>query len=355
MFTLGYGILARLSPNIDIDSYRESVPYVVVDYNIDNGLILITIKDKSVDLGDNYSYIPYVDLPTDKDVALLNEIISSSEGDRSIRLYLFEKSNPVQLKIVTFNIATNVQNNIVTGSEAIAVTNCQRTHPQNNGWSVSPNAMLNSNYNQRNLSQCTLNAVTWIASRNPDLVGIQESVPTYLGNICSQISEKSGKEYQSIGSGSVQFIYNRLHLGEGVLLSEPNLHIIEENRLMIVVWFPKIKLLAINLHAPHNVDLGESITNTFETVSISIKPDRIIMTGDFNDGYRSPLTELNLIGKVLRQHGEPSKTCCLDTNFRFQGDYIFDSDYTKDGFYGVPNSVYALPMSDHLPVVFEES
>lgn len=257
--------------------------------------------------------------------------------------------NPLKLRILTFNLATNVQLNEINGSEAITVEKCQSVYPTQKGWSVYPN-----------LSQCTLNASNFIILQQCDLLGFQECVEPSFSTFLRWICQGTGRNYQMIGSGSVQFIYDQNKLGQGILLSKPNLCIIEETRLMIVVWFPQTKLLAVNLHAPHDFDLQKHITETFNSIDIpsTVKPDRIIMTGDFNDSYRSPLKEITFLNMKLRQHhiiNETSlQTCCADSNYRWIGDYIFDTEYTRDGYYGISVDADKSLMSDHHPVIYTE-
>ncbi len=195
-----------------------------------------------------------------------------------------------------------------------------------------------------------------MAKYAPDLIGLQESVKTYLPHIVDTINSQLQGQYKSIGWHSVQFIYNSDTLGEGHLLSPPDLHIRDAGRGMIVVWFPKRQLLAINLHAPHKVHLAQEISKTFDTVAIPelVKPQRIIVTGDFNDAYYQTLTELNIMGKILRQYGSGSvaKSCCTDTNYQLIGDYIFDSDYNLPGFYGIQKDDLNQLMSDHYPIIY---
>jgi hypothetical protein len=191
---------------------------------------------------------------------------------------------------------------------------------------------------------------------------LQEVVVEYLPLMMKHFPET----YQTVGSSSTYFIYNSSVFGQGQLLSHKRLYIIQEGRPMIIVWFPKVELLAVNLHAPHKINLKDGIEKTFNSVKISssIHPKRIIITGDFNDAYYAPLQELNLMGKVLRQHSSPPKSCCADSSYNYSGDYIFDSDLMMKGFYGVPSDarnpiLYHFPsgtksrlMSDHDPVVF---
>ena len=83
--------------------------------------------------------------------------------------------------------------------------------------------------------------------------------------------------------------------------------------------------------------------------------DRIIITGDFNDGYSDEnLKELVLLGRTLKQNGLAPKSCCRDVNYIFRGDYIFDTKECQ-GFYGTPKSASDQLMSDHHPVVFVEA
>jgi hypothetical protein len=289
-------------------------------------------------------------------------------------------STALKLTILTFNLAKYVQLNEIKGSESIMVEKCQLAYPRNNGLSEDGQ-----------LSQCTLNASKLIGFLRCDLMGFQECVEPSFSRMLQRIKQESGRNYTSIGTAgkarkpgsissdhpgcdSVQIIYDQDKLGNGIMLSKPGLHILEPTRLMMVVWFPHTKILAINLHAPHDFDSEKEITNTFNSVDIpsSIMPRRIIMTGDFNDSYRSPLEEITFLGMKLKQHNTPNNkppnTCCTDSNYQWAGDYIFDSDYHKNGYYGIPRrskndtssslkSIFQYPeilMSDHHPVIYAE-
>lgn len=243
-------------------------------------------------------------------------------------------STALKLTILTFNLAKYVQLNEIKGSESIMVEKCQLAYPRNNGLSEDGQ-----------LSQCTLNAGNLIGFLQCDLMGFQECVEPSFSRMLQRIKLESkpySKNYQVIGHDSVQIVYDQDKLGTGIMLSKPGLHILEPTRSMIVVWFPHTKILAINLHAPHDFDSEKEITNTFHSVDIpsSIVPRRIIMTGDFNDSYRSPLEEITFLGMKLKQHNtlnnKPPNTCCTDSNYQWAGDYIFDSDYHKNGYYGIP-------------------
>ena len=260
----------------------------------------------------------------------------------------FPHNEPLKLRILTFNIATHVQLNQVKGSESPMVSLCQIKYSSTQGLS-----------SDGKLSQCTLNATEFIISQKCDLIGLQECVEPSFTRMLTTICQ-SNPSHSCIGYNSVQLIYNKDKFGEGIMLNEPGLHILEPSRLMIIIWFPLVKLLVVNLHAPHDFDSQKEITNTFNMGiydKYNIKPDRIIMMGDFNDSYRESLTEITLQNKLLKQHptvtNKPIQTCCTDSNYSWIGDYIFDSDYMKDGYYGSIDDHNVL-MSDHHPVIYTE-
>ena len=280
----------------------------------------------------------------------------------------FSNSSILKLIILTFNLAKYVQLNEIKGSESITVEKCQLTYPHNKGLSEDGQ-----------LSQCTLNASDLIKSLQCDLMGFQECVEPSFSRMVQRIKQESkpySRNYQTIGYDSVQIVYDEDKLGNGIMLNKSGLHIIESTRLMIVVWFPQTKILAINLHAPHDFDSEKEITNTFNSINISedVKPERIVMMGDFNDSYRQPLTEITFLDMKLKQHltstGKPLQTCCTDSNYQWIGDYIFDSDYFKNGYYGIPGRMGdstgtyfqrndpehedKILMSDHHPVIYSE-
>lgn len=342
MSIIGYGHLAKFVGS-NIYAYQDSLPKVDVHYHAPSKTVLITAKNKYLRNSGNITQGMLSSImPTNSEI---KEIQKASGTISPVELYSFQDN---KLKIITFNIATHVQRNIIYGSEKIRVRQCQDKYPKYGGWSQKPKV------GQIILSQCTLNATEWLASQRADLIGLQESTMTYLPKIVRVMNEQTDIHYEAIGSGPVQFIYNIKTLGRGYLLSPPNLYIVQPSRQMIVVWFPQIQLLAINLHAPHNVDLEKEIINTFNRVPIGVNPSRIIMVGDFNDAYHQPLVQLALMGRILRQHGIAPYSCCTDMNYTLVGDYIFDTEYQWPGFYGISPDAFSNLMSDHYPVVFYE-
>ncbi len=281
-----------------------------------------------------------------KEVKLLNQLIGV-HGNPKLYLFTYQSdSSESKLRLITFNLGGRVQTNQVKGSEAPLVKLCQKKYSATKGWAYPMNPKGFT------LSQCTLNATIWMNKQGADLIGLQEVSSQYL----PLMMEHFPRSYQSIGYATVSFIYNQEKLGRGQMLAPTDLSITQPGRYMLAVWFPKVKLLAINLHAPHQVDLKKEIQKTFKYVKTkSIIPSRIIVTGDFNDAYHPPLQNMTLMGKPVKQHSSPTKSCCTDSNYQYYGDYIFDSDYSSPGFYGISSDARQKLMSDHYPVSFYPS
>ena len=273
--------------------------------------------------------IPYLFLPNFKSVmeraTNVNELIT-------------------QFIIITFNLAYHTQKNkLYGGSEDILTTMCQTSYPKTTGWSDT-----------QGLSQCTLNASLLLAEQRPLIVGIQEGVNSVTPLIVDVMNKQVGEnKYAYTNLNTCYFIYD-ISIGKPSYL---NLTTVADannknEREMLVVYFPNIKLLAINLHAPHGANLKSEIELKINQLNLNLNPNRIIVTGDFNDGKGS-LKELQILGQTLKQHGRPFKTCCTDSDYQYVGDYIFDSDYNKSGIYQIVKSDKL--MSDHYPIIYMDN
>ena len=338
MIVVGYGILASLG-NLKFSDYVESLSYTPeIKIFSNNDVVLITLKSLYL-LVDQYSPISILP-PTFDQIKFLQDITGLNE---EVKLYVLQ-IDKISLKICTFNLAYAVQQNIVSGSEANQVKKCQILYPKRNGWVISPYTNI--------LSQCTLNAITFLEKQNCDLIGLQEVVSEYLDEYLYLLNEFSTKKYASISAGNLALIYDSDKLGQGQLLSSPYLYILQFGRGMMIVYFSLHKLLVVNLHAPHRVELQSAIESTFNSVPINVPVNRIIVMGDFNDPQEN-LSELNLREFKLKQYDKPPISCCDDVNYIYPGDYIFDSNFEQKGFYGIPTSAHSQLMSDHYPVIFE--
>ena len=269
-----------------------------------------------------------------------------------------------KLKIASLNLGYNVMSNIVDGSEASFVQICQS---KDGGWHF-----------EHEISSCSSRAADFLTGY--DLFGLQEMNLEHQEEFENYINRKvrRNKKYNFETSHylkkcGVTVGYDPKVMGEGIVITPINFTFGDPNigRGMIAVWFPKHKLLFINLHAPHHIDLIEElklpskqIENLFRyQIGPIFKIDRIIMVGDFNDATSSLLgKEIPFLNKMIRipekSKGKKSrvpKTCCTPDNYRFVGDYIMDSKKINC-YFGHPIGYVRDrdAFSDHDPIVMIE-
>lgn len=253
------------------------------------------------------------------------------------------------LKIACLNVGYNVMANVVSGSESKFVEKCQDYYPKNNGWSNS----------EKKMSMCSFNAAKFLSDY--DLFGIQEVNSKYKEKFLNVIKETSmDKRFEFIssiyhGKTYITTGYDRDKIGTGILISEQKINSKTDSRVIQFIWFEKISLLFINLHAPHNINLKYEIEAICKNVYLNVIPKKIIMVGDFNDSS-GKLKSLNIFNKEIRipRHSVVPKTCCIDTNYKYIGDYILTSDFNnKNLYFGLPQKYNRKTnlFSDHDPVV----
>jgi len=242
--------------------------------------------------------------------------------------------------VCSFNLGYSIIENTIYGSEAPMVTYCQQSYPKNNGWSdITPK-----------ISQCTYNALTFLQSY--DIFGLQEINPLYTNTIIHLLSD-----YNFVSQNELLICYKKQIFGDPIIMTDiDGIGPPGNRRGMQAVWFHKLKLLFVNLHAPHNIDLHIELTKELIKLENNIDkygliPRRIIMTGDFND-YNGSLLHIQIQFKhlFLTIPGHAT-SCCTDSGYIYAGDYIFDSsDKTT---FGLPLNYQRMhpPMSDHDPVV----
>lgn len=350
--SLGFGFLLNLK---DFE-YFEKFSF---DFNRKNNQVLITPKDKIISVKNSGRLESLKDLnlltPTTRDLQRFRSIGLKSEPS----LILFVSDAPSYLKIATFNLGYRVQSNEILGSEAPQVKICQLTYSQTKG--MAPN---------KKISQCTENGLNFILDYEFDLVGLQEVNTKYLDYYQSKFSP----DYEILGKNYNYLVAKKSSLGKVENLGSFPLG----DREILLCWSERQKLLILNLHAPHQIDLKIEIEKSFsqfwksQRLDQMYSPSRILVLGDFNDCYFKPLVELKLLGRKLKQHGKSEYSCCTDTssllcylpfvatkgqmltcnNFRCLGDYIFDTEYFDPGFYGTIPEIKKIPMSDHYPVMF---
>ena len=260
-----------------------------------------------------------------------------------------------KLRIACLNLGFSIMSNVVSGSEAIFVEKCQLEYPKNKGWSNST----------KKISHCSFNATKFLSDY--DLFAVQEVNEKYKDVFFETIrAQRMDKNFKFLFSKyhsqtSIAIGYNSDVTGPAIELTrDMKLSSKTDSRTIQLVWFEKSKLLFINLHAPHNINLKRVIEETCRSVKLINNPDRIIMCGDFNDSNGKLINEsINIFNKELRIPfgNEAPKTCCADVGYFYPGDYFLDSKYyRKNIYFGLPVDYDrdSNLLSDHDPIVFIE-
>jgi hypothetical protein len=291
-------------------------------------------------------------------------------------------------KFMTYNLGLRVQQNKLTSpelaSEQEQVRMCRAKYQTTRGWSRK--------YKNR-LSQCTENAAGLVADLKIDIVGIQEAdeftMPVFVQHMQS-LKDMKTTEYVLLQTGPVATIYNKTRTGPGTLFyARQNTHPSALIRAIQCIYFQKTGMVFINMWFGHNTaddidkledTLGPSISEAFiHTCGFNSPITRIVIAGDTNDdqGFFSHNSEygISLLGKKgslhvptnnsrntsMQEDDEPEekkdsaqklRSCCTDSDFRYTGDYIFDSLSSTPAFFGVVRTSDGLETyrSDHRPV-----
>ncbi len=327
-------------PNIILYNTNEKVNQKwIIKYIFDDEFIISHIKAKG-----------YINISED------NKVIYSEEPGY-FTFVDFDK-----LAVISFNLGYNVIRDKLQGSERKLVKKCQ------------------NNYGQTGFfSRCSKNAIDYIAKleKEPDVIYdlflLQEISYSSIKKVTSHFAQaientdKKAKFYHHFslyfGNWAVVLMYNQTIFGNGVnLLDEDGKYfiLIEQNdaRAFQCVWFEKVGLVVINLHAPHDIDLVTAIEEKGKEIEIIhpyVKPKRVIMGGDFND-FNGTISKQSVLmfGHELKLISKPPKSCCEDSSYKYVGDYIFDSkEPSNSSYFGFPSKYerYNPIMSDHDPVV----
>lgn len=251
--------------------------------------------------------------------------------------------------------------NKLVGTEKPLVELCQAEYQ--NGW---------VDKSQR-LAACTLNAAKFLTSYS--IFGLQEVHGSYRLALQSAIqSTKADADYGFLVAEYFKqwFIvlgYDKKVTGpatelyRGLLIATDNKGTINpDQRAIQVVYFAKLNLVVVNLHAAHRIDLKRVIEQTLSSVKLPAGVDpqrlRIAMLGDFNDeaGILLKSSAVEIFSQRLTiPGGKRVLACCTDSNYRLPGDYIMLSDNLLEmikGEYGFPLGYqrHQPLMSDHDPV-----
>ena len=241
--------------------------------------------------------------------------------------------------------------NKIEGSESHQVQNCHIAYA--GGWKDS----------DKKISTCSYNSANFIANYN--LFGLQEVNKKMKDEFIRTIRNNNpSANFQFIGSSYGQNVevmvgYDENITGHGILVTPPGCLIplskeCKDRRGIQVIWFEKLRLLFVNLHLPHDINVKEVIEEFGRDLSKKIKYNakRILMVGDFNDANGSLIGKnVQFLGMMLRVD-KNIKSCCTDASYKYPGDYILDTK-TNAGYYGFPKEYdrYDPIMSDHDPIV----
>ena len=247
----------------------------------------------------------------------------------------------LMIKVATFNVALNVQRNIVDGSEKRVVKRCQDAN-----------------------ANCAKNSAEFLANQHVDLAGLQETTPETIENFVKWMGEDY--TYQKSTEKSSCTVVWKKELGPSVPLEldEGKVHHL---RCCSAVYFPRYRLVFASIWLDHTWFYETDKLLVFKDLSKALsKPDhpidRVILTMDSNDhsGYLFRIQKnktFPFLGHTMKQMTwkTTNHTCCDDNGYRMPGDYIFDSD--PRGECGIPPlpddwTKYNQLMSDHLPVFY---
>lgn len=251
------------------------------------------------------------------------------------------------LNMICLNMGFNVMSNKVAGSESDFVKLCQKEYPKYQGWTSST----------KQISAATYNAARFLAEF--DIFALQEVNEQYKHTLFDTIKyQNMNKNFHFLSSYYDKNKTASIVIGFDKDLTGPATEITHnmklDSRAIQIVWFEKLQLLFINLHAPHNIDLKHIIESTCDKIKLSVNPSHIIMTGDFNDYKGNLLSKsINIFNEQLKIPNKKAvKTCCTDTNYKFPGDYFLISD-NQYLYYGLPPK-YDRKIdlfSDHDPII----
>jgi hypothetical protein len=209
--------------------------------------------------------------------------------------------------------------------------------------------------------------------RNPhnmfDILCIQEGTKEYTELLFKIINKHSSNNYEYYISRMVNeclgVMYKKI-FGKPFEIYKGSFKNYKDIPIHIL-YFKKIDLILINAHFPHNVKNKKLIKeNILSHINKYLKISRIIFCGDFNDQQNELIKNKDAILKLKNinmktKNAKEVKSCCYDTNFDSNCDYIFDSE--KIQFFGIIPEFNEIALaSDHkpvmsinnLPVIFKE-
>lgn len=287
-----------------------------------------------------------------KDKTIKQKINKNTENNKKSE----NKKNKKVLEpniVISYNLSWRTQEDDIGGSEMKHVQDCINKY----GKRAIP---------YKKLSGCTqrlAKGLYMFNKRNPhnmfDVLCIQEGTKEYTELLFSIINKHSHNKYNyhisKISNKYILGIMYRKIFGKPKEIYKGHFKDYK-GRVIQILYFKKINLVIINAHFPHNVRIKSLVKNDIlPHISKYIDNSRIIFCGDFND-YHSQLikgnsAELKLKNLTMKiKNVKKVKSCCYDTIFDSNCDYIFDSK--KSRFFGVVPEFNDIELaSDHKPIL----
>jgi endonuclease/exonuclease/phosphatase family metal-dependent hydrolase len=280
-----------------------------------------------------------------------NEAISSSPdgviGFGGVPLLFRAEDTTIPRKYVTYNVAHGVMTHEAGWEEEVVVP-CIAAHGKKR---------------LGGLTACARLGVELVASQSPEVIGIQEFASLQNGrDWVRYLREVSGCDYQLHMDASqggkllCAILWKSLGPFRPLYTRDP------KNRERCVAIFDKeAKFVIVSIHVSHKnamngiQDYVESLWDPTE-----IRPDHIVLMGDFNDTYPGgKCNSMKLWGKTVTLRNPGMRTCCADEerldkayplNYPHKGDYF----YTTDSMLGEATLVEdgLLRTSDHRAVMY---
>lgn len=240
----------------------------------------------------------------------------------------------------------NLQVNSTDWSDGHMTRRCLQTYP--------------SDKENIGVSTCTLNLADRIRENRIDVVGIQE-----VGKAYDAFVERLGPNYTSSYSGRSGIVWREETAGKGVqvtLVKKPS-QIHSNLRSVDIVHFESNGILFLSVWLGHESSRKAAIERIAAYIPDPImqKTRRVIIAMDSNDvptKLKREHIQFNRFTLKVPDVNNNFYTCCEDSKYTYEGDYIFDSDKMgKSSFYGIPMDLrdkgMTQLMSDHLPILLE--
>lgn len=275
----------------------------------------------------------------------------SSDGDVSMRAFSFDTrygvpTRPFVASIMTYNVSWGTLLDDTNSSEAAHVHACRRSTPP------YPTATSNAKVgkSQTQPSRCVLGIVNAIAAHSPDIICLQEYVPSnkHLQEALADYTVHVSKK----GLETAAIAVHTLRCGYSQIVYEANIGPMTDSRMGLIVEIVELRAVVVNVHLPHGSErsavLESFLLKAGASLNESSQFDVVLLAGDFNGtidcgGFKFRNKSQKFF--IHRPANQP-KTCCEGTGSPLrEGDMIMSS---SESVHNVTN--VHVDASDHHPV-----